>query len=425
MINLGNYLKYLPYLNMFERHKNSLIQCFELLQKIKANPSEKRESVLELQQLILKRIIGCENRIKKFKEEHNNLKRQLAKKDIQFSKANSLIIKSRIKRISIEIATNHKLIWIYREVGDGIAFIYIDGFDLKPLAFKQSPGFISGKKGTRLERKVLRNTKVKSEYVLLMNDLTNCLRYGDFTLATNQTIVKILELKSGKKRKIISEHDHRQLLNANKMLAFLHSNEIDELYGKKGKVIRGDAHKEIVRNTGIINSLIDDSKNKGCAFIVPESGLLYIVAKDLNFENAFKSVNRNDEWMFDFINEYKFKNTGHYPFTLLIENPENLFDFYNGNFHIIVGMNFSFLKTELAKKGQIYSDVTETDLATVDGIEHYIFFVTDSSGICTGFSDFFVRRVFVEFVGFDWFKNEVINGTSLILEEAKKQNFIS
>ena len=41
------------------------------------------------------------------------------------------------------------LISVLRSVGDAVAFIYGDRWDLKQLALKQSAGFVTGKRGTR------------------------------------------------------------------------------------------------------------------------------------------------------------------------------------------------------------------------------------------------------------------------------------
>ena len=73
------------------------------------------------------------------------------------------------------------LISILRSVGDAVAFIYGDRWDLKQLALKQGAGFVTGKRGTRFERKILRRAFALGATVV-MNDLTHTLRQGDITV---------------------------------------------------------------------------------------------------------------------------------------------------------------------------------------------------------------------------------------------------
>ena len=47
--------------------------------------------------------------------------------------------------------------------------------------FKQDAGFISGKVGLKLERNILK-TSFKLGATVVMNDLTNTMRHGDFSL---------------------------------------------------------------------------------------------------------------------------------------------------------------------------------------------------------------------------------------------------
>ena len=55
---------------------------------------------------------------------------------------------------------------IHQSIGDGIAYTFIHKLDIKPLNFKESAGFLSGKKGFILEKKyfVLLIKKIKLQY---------------------------------------------------------------------------------------------------------------------------------------------------------------------------------------------------------------------------------------------------------------------
>jgi hypothetical protein len=84
---------------------------------------------------------------------------------------------------------------LLKAIGDGVAFLYLSKWDLKTMVFKEKPGFISGKEGLSLERRVLREAFARGGFAIL-NDLTTCLRYGDLTVPGAEGFM-IIELKSG------------------------------------------------------------------------------------------------------------------------------------------------------------------------------------------------------------------------------------
>lgn len=71
-----------------------------------------------------------------------------------------------------------------RQMGDSIAFSYFNKYDLKLLCWKQSAGFISGKKGLDKELKIFKSYFESGEFAIL-NDITNSLRFGDITISKN------------------------------------------------------------------------------------------------------------------------------------------------------------------------------------------------------------------------------------------------
>jgi hypothetical protein len=67
---------------------------------------------------------------------------------------------------------------VLRSIGGSIVFIYGDRWDLKQMMQKEDSGFFTGKRGTRLERGILRKAFEIGATVVL-NDLTHTLRHGD------------------------------------------------------------------------------------------------------------------------------------------------------------------------------------------------------------------------------------------------------
>ena len=118
-----------------------------------------------------------------------------------------------------------RLIVVFREIGDCLAFTYLDKYDIKPMAFKQSPGFVSGKKGTRFERRCLRRIFANGT-IAILNDLTNCLRYGDLTVPVGG-MPNLMELKSGKAS---GWRDDRQIERLSRLSVYLTTDRVTDWY---------------------------------------------------------------------------------------------------------------------------------------------------------------------------------------------------
>lgn len=407
----------------FTRYKRSMLVCFELLKKIQINPDSEHESAYKLQEIVLKRIVQCEGRIRKYKRQRDLLKKSMADKDARLTKEKAKEVKQALLMIEQQIKANHNLIWIYREVGDGIAYTYIDAFDIKPLSFKQSPGFISRKKGARLERQILRaSSKLGRPAIYIMNDLTNCLRYGDFTVALRNRVLTVIEAKSGKS-KLLDERHERQFVEANNMLSYLKSDKTDRLYGESGQFSRVDAHESPVRNIAAINQLIDQCNKHGQASKLVERGLAYFVSRVNPDEYTFKIPrNSTDEWSLQFVNDYKYRNIGNYPFSLSIADPKNLFAFYNGEYVITILFNQSQFGRDLFRKGVTLINPDEVNFPNSPfNLDRMVCFAKDNStDVIAGCSDHMFGRMFVEFLSFKWFRDEFLTGIknlSILLEE--------
>jgi hypothetical protein len=105
-------------------------------------------------------------------------------------------------------------------IGDCIAFIYIDRWDVKPLAHGHDAGFISGKNGLAEEMKTLRLASLH-EIPCLLADLTNVLKYGDFYAFSPRRMPAILEIKSPSVRE--DQRTRRQMKRLDNLVEFLNA----------------------------------------------------------------------------------------------------------------------------------------------------------------------------------------------------------
>lgn len=155
---------------------------------------------LEIQEELLKRVGRAEFLIRKTRLANKEIKAKLSRRGN--GREESKALKNRYSASETKIAQQKTLLNVLRSVGDAIAFIYGDRWDLKQLAMKEDPGFITSKRGTRLERMILRRSFALGATVV-MNDLTHTLRHGDITVfrpdlwPKGESPFLLIEAKSG------------------------------------------------------------------------------------------------------------------------------------------------------------------------------------------------------------------------------------
>jgi hypothetical protein len=162
----------------FIRHRYPLRQLIADVRRLKRTPKDAR-LCLAVQERLIARIRRLERRYRAKTRVLRVLRTSLNTGGL--SKATRQEGKLAIGQLSELLEDLRDLMFVYRMVGDAIAHIYLDRYDIKPLAIKESPGFLTKKKGLRLELYLLR-AALRRGHIAVLNDLTNCLRYADVTL---------------------------------------------------------------------------------------------------------------------------------------------------------------------------------------------------------------------------------------------------
>lgn len=328
---------------MIGYYKKSLIDTFNRLKEIKQSPKTTYIRSLELQRILVNRIISIEKRIR-----HNDLLidklRETLVKDI--SKEDFIQRSSQIKALTNINHRYKEIISIFRAVGDGLAFIYLNKWDVKPFVFKEPCGFISGKTGLAKELAILKRL-YKENKVAILNDITNCLRYGDITVPKNG-FPYLVEVKSSRFK---NKRSQRHLENANKILHYLKSGRTESLYGM-GPVIRVNSQYYEKNYIEELNNCIEISYKDGYCVHKIEKGLTYYVESRSVNERFLSSIFSKFKRPFVFfVNDVKHTPVGYHPFTLSIGSPEKLYDFYSGRFLINVIVDLHVLSAKFLKKG--------------------------------------------------------------------------
>lgn len=392
---------------MFTHYRRSLIEMCQNVHDLERKPLYQKVSndlCLDIQIRLLQKIIYIEKRIS-----HNrgilkelNLKLKL-KKDVPLSKTQASGLKNEIFSLNGLIDEYQYLLLTFRTIGDALAFTYLDKWDIKSQAFKNSPGFISGKVGLTNELKIFR-LAFSVGGVALLNDLTNCLRYGDVSVVNNQRSLMI-EVKSGhnKNARIL-----KQITDLESLRDYLNTGRSDKEHGYQGdEVERSLIHSPEINHIERLNTIIERAASRPEGFCLEqvEPGLYYGVAYFVseNFGNAIANItgiNNANKYIICDVNELKQKGIGYYPFSLSIFNPNAWYSFYAGDLVIVILASFEVIQHRIKS----YGGSLKFDLQKDFALE-----ITDMGG--TGkhlISKHFLGRLFHEFISLEWLLDEII-----------------
>jgi hypothetical protein len=153
------------------------------------------------------------------------------------------------------------LIYIVRQIADGIAWrvLQYDRGLIHELAFRQSSGHVE-------LSSVLSELSQAEDHVatygspVILNDVTNCMRYGDLTVVTKDKVI-ISEVKAGK-ASAKDRRARRQRANLETVVEFINSGErVNE--GRVEKLIRVDSSP--VSHVPALSDLIKSATTSGRA----------------------------------------------------------------------------------------------------------------------------------------------------------------
>lgn len=283
-----------------------------------------------LQQLLCREIIRAERKIREIKSELKNV----VQTGGSTAPKRSSYLRNRIKGL-------RQCMYVWRCFGDAIAFTYMDKFALKQCYYniensnvRQDAGFIADKRGLPLEIHFV-EVALKEQIPALLVDLTNTIRYGDVCLMSAPD-PQLIEIKASKN---LDSRGKKQKRNLKKVHDFFETDRAVGLRGFAGEVQREAPESPERTYVAEINACITEALINGCAAKSPERGLSYLVmtTKGPNIEDAMRSLNLKEPWVFD-LNEAKMHRAWapYLPFVLTIEDKDHLWQFIGGELYILV-----------------------------------------------------------------------------------------
>lgn len=356
---------------------------------------------LEIQEILIQKITYFERKIQKLKAKVRDYTRFLkTKHSPPLTKEQAKILKSEIEYCQYLIDEYQNLQQLFRSIGDGLAFIYLDTWDIKPMAFKQSAGALSGKEGARLERRILRSI-LKSGRIAILNDLTTCLRHGDITVIED-SLPKLFEVKSGKAR---NDRTKRQIENIEKVLEYLYTDSVEGLYGSKLNIKRIAGHSQAKYHMDKFNKVIDEALVKGHSWSKIEDGLYYY-AEVASGSSKIKEVitKCSAPPIVYYLNMNKYDNRAYTPFALSIKNPNALFKFYAGELILLVFIDPSVIINNLNSEGFSVELEKDSEYAlTIRNLSE-----SEDKPSFMKISHHMFSRIPYEFLSLRWFLREIV-----------------
>jgi hypothetical protein len=323
---------------MIGRYKKSILSLLHQLRQFQNDPKN-TELLRAIQLKLYKQLCAIESRAAHSDEKLAEARTTL--RSARLPKEDARKLKAQISTLITRKQGYQDLSYLLRSIGDGLAFTIFDRYDLKPLAFKESPGSLRGKAGRRLELYLL-NTALTHGQRAILCDLTNAIKYGDVCLVKFDLPFPI-EVKTSRNE---NARTSRQIEKLGKMIKYLHTDEIEGLYDRPGITRRVSLIEKQVGHAHALSPLIDEAYRTGFAIREVEPGLSYAVFRKFDASKMEEFYGGSRQIQFDTLNHHKY--TGMWapftPFVLSIADPQQCLGFASGDFVIAIAIDIAEAK---------------------------------------------------------------------------------
>jgi len=376
---------------MNAQRRAALRALFEAVLRVQQEPVRNRLMVLAIQEELIVRTVRTERSIRQAKAAINVHRGELrvSRDDKSFVRG----VSKKLKRRQSQIESSQEFLEILRAIGDALAFIFADRFDLKPLAFRDAPGFMSGKRGARLERAMLR-TAFKYGHVAVLNDLTHTLRHGDVTVFNPDGTFRLFEAKSGRGGNYA--RNKRQFEATQAMAQYLVT-DVREEEGGIWQRVSVNTHPP--DHSAFVTNALKHMPQSGWSLTEVEPGLHYLLvdcASDgFRAEDAFAGLDKSNPVELISANDAKYERMGYTPFPLLIRDADLLCRFYAGEIVINILVSLDRVNALLSRHGL---RVTFSD----DALTHWKVHDDADPEHDSFVSSHFVGRLGAEFIQLGW-----------------------
>jgi len=304
---------------------------------------------------IIRNIKTDERNVAKLKRERSALKVQLntrggTKEQSQLVKLRIAEIDARIKRLNIQI-------YYWRCFGDAIVYLYIDAsaiktlfYELDSLSPRRTAGYLGGKKGHRLELRILRHLH-NDGVPALLSDSTNVIRYGDLCLLVSSDPF-VIEVKSSKQD---NDRCRRQIASLQRISDFFITDNIPLLRGL-GPGVRVQTPTAQISYQSDLKSILEEALSSGSVMVELEQGMSLLVARsEADIQELIMQipVENDDQLILCNWNAYKYRQDWlpFKPFLQAFDTASHFKAMIDDKIALVVAINLTALARHARTKG--------------------------------------------------------------------------
>jgi hypothetical protein len=377
-----------------------------LLHEVQLDPMGEKDKCFSLQEQVLATLMHIENSIRRHRNELREISRYVSMgREISIDKTEARRAKEAIEWHNSRIKEYQLLLITFRSIIDGLAFTYLDKWDVKQFAFKECSGFISGKSGLEFELKILRLVFSLGN-VALLNDLTNCLRHGDVTIMAKGRGL-FVEAKSGRRKDARAQRQESKLRD---IVLYLNSGKSDKFHpvgSHESEFIRMPTHSPELNHMADLNATIALARRSPDRYslVEIEPGLHYLATYVADPEMlSTLSGKPPGSLIISSINQLKYNGIGYYPFSLSIYDPRDWYDFCSGKLMLVVAVETKAIEDKLSSHGILVKITGEWNMFPIE-LSGKVSGAESNNSLVGGH---FFGRLFYEFLSLDWLLEELI-----------------
>jgi hypothetical protein len=330
---------------MLRRYARRIDRLLRMLRRWQSRKS-RLDRLYELQREIHLSIRIVERRRKNSSDKRLSAKSEL--RNMRLPKREALERKTTIHNAELAINDYDKVLMLLKSLGDGIAFSLFDRHDIKPMSFKQGPGYLYGKKGYRRELQILRALLTR-DYPGVLTDITNSLRHGDICCRVHGFPFPI-EVKTSKSS---SARSTRQLAAITKVVGYFGTDKVTDWYQPGTEMRRVALPKRLRHHTKALNSVVTSARVDGWANVEVESGLRYAAFSHFRKRRMAELVHGMERPIMHLLNPSKYDGawSSYFPYTNSIRSVDDARAFMLGEISILVVLDQAAVYRHARKLG--------------------------------------------------------------------------
>jgi hypothetical protein len=262
--------------------------------------------------------------------------------------------------------------WMYRYVGDGIAWRAF-GYNrkvIRALGDKEPVPFISKKEG--IDKEILFFKAIRRlgrQWFPLMHDLTNCVRTADISIFKKGKLYEIKELKIRKLPDNIAQYtrthrrvwprENRQEQHLRNILEFFITNDLGKLHPEWSGGIAIHASTQERHNFLALSRTIQQARRQGFGISQIDQGILYIALDErrMPMDDAIKKAQKEYPKIFETLFTFRSINPRleHYhnilPITAMNLPVGDVIDIIFGHIGLLCVLNYALIEKYCRENG--------------------------------------------------------------------------